>query len=150
VVAGLEATGVEGHWVDNAVVGPIYVISGHLGSASAAPVRPGAQIAVQLLDAAGRSVGQPAAMVGGPLPEAWLRERHPAELRALHERSSRAWAEATFASRPGSRFHAVLARVPAAARRFAFVAVPLEPVPEAPSAPAAPAPDTSPGPSPAT
>jgi predicted Zn finger-like uncharacterized protein len=136
VVAGLEATGVEGHWIDNAVVGPIYVISGNLGSAGTEPVRPGAQIAVQLLDGAGQGVGQPAAMVGSPLPEAWLRERPPSELRALHEQSSRAWADATFTSRPGSRFHAVLARVPAGARRFAFVAVPLAPLPPEPAAPA--------------
>ena len=147
VVAGLEATEVEGHWVDNAVVGPIYVISGNLGSAAATPVRPGAQIAIQLLDGGGQSLGQPAAVVGSPLPEAWLRERHPAELRALHEQSSRAWAEATFASRPGSRFHAVLARVPASARRFALVAVPLAPLPELPPEPTAPAP---PSPSPET
>jgi predicted Zn finger-like uncharacterized protein len=125
-VAGLEALQVRGRWLDNAVAGPIFVVSGRLHSAGPGAVVPQARIVVRLYDASGVPLAHEVGSVGPALPEAWLREQDPAALQDRQAQEAVALARAPFWPDRSLSFQAVLGRLPEAAQRFDLVAVPLE------------------------
>jgi predicted Zn finger-like uncharacterized protein len=123
-LAGLEATGIAGRFVEHAILGSLYVVSGELHNAGAQPKAPGARLAVRLLDAQGRPLEAAGASLAPPVGTVWLREADPAQLRAVREEGARYLAQAALA--PGARvaFEAVFEVLPDAARRFDLVAEP--------------------------
>jgi predicted Zn finger-like uncharacterized protein len=133
--SGLEATGVEGHWLDNAAAGPIYVISGELRRAGSRPAAPGAWLAVRLFDESGVLLAEEAAAAGPALPEARLREEDPRQLRAAQAQDALAMARAPLMAGEAWPFQAILTHLPEAASRFDLAAIPLEVPPPAPEAP---------------
>ncbi len=114
--AGFRAEDVRARWVENAVGGPLLVVSGRLGPAAGTGGAEG-PLAVRLLDARGEPLPA-AAPVGPPFPERALRERSPAELRTSQERAAPDFARL----HPGESvpFQALFAEVPAAAARLAL------------------------------
>jgi predicted Zn finger-like uncharacterized protein len=133
--AGLEATAVEGRWLDNAAAGPIYVISGELLRAGSRPAVPGAWLAVRLFDEDGVLLVEEAAAAGPALPEARLREDDPRKLRAAQAQGALAMAGAPLGPGDAWAFQAILNPLPEAASRFDLAAIPLEVPPPAPEAP---------------
>ncbi len=112
---GFELRGISARWIDNAIVGRLYVISGKLrrsrGSRNVTP------LAVQLLDANGRSIDLPIAAIGPKIPERFLRETNPADLVELQNERA-----AHFAATADSwlSFAAVVPAVPLLAESFEF------------------------------
>ncbi len=133
--AGLEATGIEGRWLDNAAAGPIYVISGELLRAGSRPAVSGAWLAVRLFDENGVLLVEEAAAVGPALPEARLREEDPRELRAAQARGALAMAGASLVPGDAWAVQAILSHLPPAASRFDLAAIPLKAAAPAPEAP---------------
>ncbi len=130
---GLEALHVEGRWLENAIAGPIYVISGELANPGPSQLVPGARLVVRLLDDRGTAIAEESAALGPPLPRRQLRETHPRELRAIHADGALRLAWAPIRAGERRPFQAVLSDVPAAAGRFELHAIPIEepaPVPE--------------------
>jgi predicted Zn finger-like uncharacterized protein len=125
-LAGIEASAVEGRLVENALAGPIYVVSAELRNPEARPVVPGARFVVRLLDAHGAPLGVEPAAVAPALGERRLRESDPRALREIQARAGEAFAGATLAPRSGVRVHAVVGRLPQDARRFELEAVPVK------------------------
>jgi predicted Zn finger-like uncharacterized protein len=117
-LAGIEAASVEGRWLENAATGPIYVVEGDLRRSTPAGGPLGAQLEVQLLDAAGAAIGAAAAAVGPAIPVGRLHEQDPRSLMEAQERAAPQLARARLA--PGQRlpFHAVFAELPSEAKGF--------------------------------
>jgi predicted Zn finger-like uncharacterized protein len=117
-LTGLEASDVEGRWVENATLGPLYVVSGELHNPGSEPKAPGAKLVVRLLDAQGVPIEAAAASVGPPLGALLLREGRPGDLRALGEAGALELARTAVA--PGARiaFEAAVLDLPDGARRF--------------------------------
>jgi predicted Zn finger-like uncharacterized protein len=129
----LEAVDVQGRWVENAVSGPIFVVSGRLRSAGGGRVVPGAWLAVRLIDPGGALIADRAGALGPALPTARLREENPRDLRAMQ--ASGALAMAWSAIDPGDELplQAILSDLPDGAQRFDWVAIPAQeaaPIPE--------------------
>jgi predicted Zn finger-like uncharacterized protein len=123
-LAGLEATGIAGRWVEHAILGSLYVVSGELHNAGTQPKAPGARLVVRLLDARGQPLEAAGASLAPPVGAVWLREADPAQLRAVREEGARYLARSALA--PGARvaFEAVFEALPHAARRFDLAAEP--------------------------
>jgi predicted Zn finger-like uncharacterized protein len=124
---GVEATSVEGRWIENVLAGPIYVISGSLRFTGSTPA--GSLLAVELLDRQGRALDVPRAPVGPVLAARSLREEDPALLTKTHAQAALRLARVPLAGGERRRFQAVFADVPPAAVAFRLV--------EGPGAPAA-------------
>jgi predicted Zn finger-like uncharacterized protein len=140
-VAGLEAQVARARYVENAVAGPLYVISGELRNPGTGTAQPGERMGVRLVDARGRDlVGAPAPL-GPPLTERELREWPPDRLAREQEEGALRLAQVPL--RPGQRwlFDAVLAGIPAAAAGFRFELAPAPP--DAPPPPGPPSPSVS-------
>jgi predicted Zn finger-like uncharacterized protein len=144
----LEARDVSGRWLENAVAGDVFVVSGLLGATADAGRGPGVRLVVRLVDADGHVLEQEAAPVGPALAESRLREESPRALRVELDRGSRALAWEPLRAGETRSFQALLAAVPERARGFELVAIPLEaPAPASPeSAAEAAASDRSPAP----
>jgi len=121
-VAGLEATGVEGRWVENEALGALYVVSGELRNPGSETRAPGARLFVRLLDAEGRAVGVAAADVAPRLDVRVLQEAGPEQLRAAGELGGLELARMPVPPGSGLRFEAVVLDLPEAAQRFDLVA----------------------------
>jgi len=121
-IAGLEAHGVEGKWIDNSVTGPIYVISGTLRPGSASPTT-GVELRVRLIDGGGDPVSSESAAIGPAIPTRQLREANPLDLRQQQERGARRFAAGRLAAAERRPFHALFERVPPAAAAFEIYAV---------------------------
>jgi len=121
-LAGLEATGVAGRWVENATLGSLYVVSGELHNPGSETKVPGARLVVRLLDAQGVPVEEAATSLGPPLGALLLREGRPEDLREIGEAGALDLARTAVA--PGSRirFEAVVLDLPDTARRFDLAA----------------------------
>jgi len=119
-VGGLEARVARARFVENAVAGPLYVVSGELRNPGAAALQPGDRLGVRLVDAQGRDLPVPAAPLGPPKTEPELREWQPERL--VREQAEGALRLAQVPLRPGQRwlFDAVLSEVPAPAAGFRF------------------------------
>jgi predicted Zn finger-like uncharacterized protein len=123
-VAGFEAHGVEARWLDNLVVGPVYVVSGELRNPGSRAIAAGAPLALQLLDATGQPIPGAAAALGPAQSERHLRELAPEELAERIESGAQWLAHIPIG--PGSRrgFQAVIADLPELAARYRFEARP--------------------------
>jgi predicted Zn finger-like uncharacterized protein len=131
-LAGLEATAIEGRFVENAIVGPLYVVRGELVNPGPEPRAPGARLVMRLLDAEGTPLDAPATSLAPPTPEARLREAHPRELRRAHEAGALELARTPLAPGARIRFEAVVESLPEAARRFDLVVADSGASPEGP------------------
>jgi hypothetical protein len=132
-VAGVEIAELQGRWLENAVAGPMYVVSGRLENPSTHLVTTEGRLALRLLDARGGVVDGDAAPVGLPLPEPQLRADDPRELQARLGMESRTLARVPFEPGASRRFQAVLPAPPDAALRFDLVSLPLDQAPAAPA-----------------
>ena len=117
-IASLDVGGIRGRWIENAVAGPIYVVSGDLGAASSTPG--GSLLRIRLLDAAGTPIAAESAAVGPRVPEEQVREWNLWDLRQVQEGGALRIAREPFA--PGERrpFLAVLGSLPASSSAFEF------------------------------
>jgi predicted Zn finger-like uncharacterized protein len=123
-VAGLDARGLEGRWIENASGDWLYVVSGQLTGAGR-PVRPGARLSLRLLDASGAPLVDEAADFGPALPMSTLRERSPEALRDGQSGAAASLAWQPIPPRSGVRVAAVVSEMPRQAARFELVAVPV-------------------------
>jgi predicted Zn finger-like uncharacterized protein len=130
-VAGLEAGDVQGRWIENAIAGPIYVVSGELRAATSAPLPTGSLLRIRLLDAAGAPIGAGSAAVGPLVSAEQLREWDLRDLVELQEARALRLAWSPLAAGARRPFHAILGDVPAAAAAFEFqVATAARPAPK--------------------
>jgi predicted Zn finger-like uncharacterized protein len=116
VLDGMEAESVEGRWIENAVAGPIFVVSGTLRTTGRGSAM--APLQVQILDEGGDVLDIPPAPVGPALARRALREQDPAILTAAHGRASQWLAQAPIAGGERRRFQAVFTELPPAAAAF--------------------------------
>ncbi len=140
-LAGLEAQGISGRWVENAVSGSLFVVSGRLVNPTPQAARLGTRIGVRLLDANGARLPVELAAAGPVLLERELREADPAGLQARQAEGGLALAAERIQPGQSIAFEAVVGAVPLAASRFL-----LEPLAPGRGAPPATAGDPSPGP----
>jgi predicted Zn finger-like uncharacterized protein len=117
-LAGLEAQGISGRWVENAVSGSLYVVSGRLVNPNAQAAALGTRIGVRLLDANGARLPLELAAAGPVLPERELREADPAGLQVRQAEGSLALAAELIQPGQSVAFEAVVGVVPLAASRF--------------------------------
>jgi predicted Zn finger-like uncharacterized protein len=130
-VAGLEAEAVRGRWIENAVAGPIYVISGELRAGSSALLPTGSLLRIRLLDADGTPIAAESAAVGPLVSAKQLRQWNLRDLRQLQEAAALRLAWYPFAAGERRPFHAILGRLPPSAAAFEFqVTAAASPVPE--------------------
>jgi predicted Zn finger-like uncharacterized protein len=109
-IGSMRLQDVSGHWIDNLVAGPLFVVSGVVENAG-----PGAatRLLVELLDAHGRRLESPPVFVGPALSAQALREEDPRSLQRVQEGRRLSAGEA----RP---FHAIVPGVPLEASSFRF------------------------------
>ena len=119
-VAGFEVVHVEGRWVENAVAGPIYVVTGAFHNAGGGRAAPGSVLRVRLIDAHGAAMVAESAAVGPPIPTMRLRESNPRDLRAAQERAAPAILHDPLERRKRRPFMAVLGDIPGGAVAFDF------------------------------
>jgi predicted Zn finger-like uncharacterized protein len=112
-VAGFEVAQIEGHWVENAAAGSIYVVSGALHSTGGTRPAPDSVLKVRLLDAHGAEVLAESGVVGPPIATLRLRESNLDDLRAAQERAASAILHDPLGRRKRRPFMAVLGEVPA-------------------------------------
>jgi predicted Zn finger-like uncharacterized protein len=121
-VAGLYTESIHGRWIENAVAGPIYVVSGGLHARSAASLPGETLLRIRLLDASGAPIAAESAVVAPPLTTEQLREWNLPDLREVQEAGAvrQAWEPLA----PGDRrpFVAIVGRVPPSAAAFEFQA----------------------------
>ena len=113
--AGFEADQIVGRWVDNAVAGSIYVVSGRIRGAPGSDWASQKSLGIRLFDTKGREIDRAPIPLGPVVPERILRESSPAELDAFQTRRADRIAAA------GTRwvpFEAVLTDLPRFAGRF--------------------------------
>jgi len=122
-VAGLEASALEGRWVENRAGQSLFIISGELRSAAGIHT-PGARLGVRLLDATGAPLAGEAAVLAAAPSARELRETAPAELLQAQADASLTLAWRAFAPSRAVRFAAVVPELPSAARRFELTASP--------------------------
>jgi predicted Zn finger-like uncharacterized protein len=145
-VAGFELVQARGRWIENALAGPILVVSGELRNPGPAPRALGSAVVVSLLESDGTPIEASVATAGAPFGDQRLRERDPLELRAEAERAAGALAARELAPGESLPFDAVFERAPGGAERFDLDTKPIaHPVPEAPAPPSA-VPPTQPPP----
>jgi hypothetical protein len=118
--AGFEADQIVGRWVDNAVSGPIYVVSGRIRGAPGSDRASQKSLGIRLFDTTGREIDRAPIPLGPAVPERILRESSPAELDAFQTR--RAGRIAAVGTRWVS-FEAVLTDLPRFAGRFELQAL---------------------------
>lgn len=117
---GLVADRIEGRWLENAVAGPIYVISGNLHRDSGARVAAGSRLQIQLVDGTGSAIDRAPIWIGPELPHRVLRESSPAEIEALQAHRA---ADLVAGTIDESSFVAIVADLPDSAERFELQAV---------------------------
>ncbi len=118
--AGFEADQITGRWVDNAVAGSIYVVSGRVRRASGADRAARNTLGLRLIDAKGRSIDRAPIPLAPSVPERILREARPAEIDAFQAR--RAGRIAAVGER-WVAFEAVVTELPRFASRFELEAI---------------------------
>jgi len=119
-LAELEAREISGRWVENAVAGSVFVVSGQLANPTAAPAALQSPIGVRLLDANGARLPGEAVVAGPVLMERELREADPAGIQARQAEAGRVLAAALIQPGESLAFEAVVGPVPLAAARFAL------------------------------
>ena len=122
VVEGMEVESVEGLWIENALAGPIFAVSGILRTTGHSPVV--VPLHVQLLDERGDVLDVPPAPVGPVFARRALREQDPAILIEAHSRASHRLARVPVAGGKRRRFQAVFIDLPPAAAAFRLTPAP--------------------------
>jgi predicted Zn finger-like uncharacterized protein len=118
--AGFEADQIAGRWVDNAVAGSIYVVSGRIRGAPGSDRASQKSLGIRLFDTAGREIDRAPIPLAPAVPERILREASPAELDAFQtRRAGRIAAVGT----SWVSFEAVLTDLPRIAGRFELQAL---------------------------
>jgi predicted Zn finger-like uncharacterized protein len=136
----LQAEIVASGWIDNAVAGPVYVVSGQLrGSGNGEPVTLGG-LGIELLDASGAALALPVTLIADPFHPIDLREHAPDALARDVESGARSLARNRLGSGDAVPFQAVFADLPPEAVRFRLIQTPITPE----AAPPAQAPATEP------
>lgn len=125
----VRAHDLRGRFVENALAGPLFLVSAELRNASAAPQRPGEALRVVLLAHDGSRLPTAQAWVAAAPDERVLREASPEAIRAGLERGARRLAETELAPDASVRVAALLEDVPAQAVRFALEEVPIAELP---------------------
>jgi predicted Zn finger-like uncharacterized protein len=120
---GFELDRIAGRWVENAVAGPVYVVSGQIRRASGTRSDLSTQLELRLIDSAGRTLDATPVVVGPKLPERILRESDPSRIQALQAQQAPTFAAAAAAWLP---FEAVVVEMPEAAARFELEVVAVE------------------------
>jgi hypothetical protein len=117
-VGGFRAEELRVRWVENALGGPLFVVSGRLRPVPGTLRPVEGPLAVRLLDSTGEPLASATTPVGPPFPEQALRERDPRELRAAQARAALQFARLY----PGESapFEALFTQVPPGAARFAL------------------------------
>jgi len=116
-IAGVEAHGLEGRWIDNSIAGPIYVVSGTLRPGADAPTAATA-LRVYLVDSHGDPVSAESAAIGPPVATRDLREASPRDLRERLERAAPRFAATPLAAADRRPFQAIFERIPPPAAAF--------------------------------
>jgi len=114
---GVEATNVQGAFVENAHSGPLYVVTGELEATARAAVSKALQ--VELVRSDGQPVPGATAWAGPVLEEVEVREWPPERIQLAHQRGARQLTGSLAATGP-RRFQAVFVVVPADAADFAL------------------------------
>ena len=122
-VGGLLAERIEGQFVENALGGRLYVVTGRLKNASDRPFALGAPLRLGLVDEDGLHLAVRAAYVGWTLPEKRLREDPPDALAAALEAGARQWVMRALEPGESRRFAAVFPSLPREAQRLSFEVV---------------------------
>lgn len=118
LLGDLRVDGVEARIVENAVAGPLYVVSGELHNPGQGPSVTGARVLIQLLDGSGAALAEPPVPVGVAPSEASLRMEEPELLLARQGDDADALARTTLAPGESIAIAALLPRVPGGARGF--------------------------------
>jgi len=118
--AGFEADQIVGRWVDNAVAGSLYVVSGRVRRAADSVAGAQNSLGIGLIDANGRAIDRPPVPLAPSIPESVLREASPTEIGALQQR--RAF-EITAVGERWASFEVVLSDLPRNADRFELQAL---------------------------
>jgi predicted Zn finger-like uncharacterized protein len=121
-LGALTAEDLDARLVDNAVAGPVVVVSGALRNESSAPQRIGSAVTVVALDERGSAIEAESAIARPAFSPETLRAENPRDLAASAKSAAAALADRTLA--PGEKvgFDAVFAQPPVAAARFALEA----------------------------
>jgi predicted Zn finger-like uncharacterized protein len=118
--AGFEADQIVGRWVDNAIAGSIYVVSGRVRRASGSDRAAQKTLGIRLIDTNGREINRAPIPLAPTVPERILRESSPGEIDTFQAR--RAGRIAAVGERWIS-FEAVLIDLPRFAGRFELQAI---------------------------
>lgn len=119
-VAGFDVTEARARILDNAVAGPVLVVSGRLRNPEAAPRALGAPLRAQLLDAAGAPLDGATVLAGPALSARQLREDAPERLRAVQEAGAAEFARQPVEAGGELPFDAIFGPLPLRAARVAF------------------------------
>jgi predicted Zn finger-like uncharacterized protein len=118
-LGALELRSVRARQIENAVAGPIWVVSGELWNPSDEPRAVGATFAVSLLDRAGAPIGAAEATLNAALSTQRLREEDPARLREEADAAASELAAKVLAPGASVAVDAVFATPAREATRFA-------------------------------
>jgi predicted Zn finger-like uncharacterized protein len=113
-VGGVQVDQVSGRWVDNLVVGDLYVVSAQMQRDAAAASGPEDGLFLILLDVRGERIKRAPVPFGPPLPDALLRQVDPSDLQRV------ATQQRFFGPGVSRRIEAVIPSVPASASAFRF------------------------------
>ena len=122
-IAGFEVLSIKGRWVENAVSGPIYVVSGELHARASEPLPAGSLLRIRLLDAAGAPIAVESAAVGPPIPSHRVREWNLRDLRDAQEAGALGMARRPVVPGQPRLFVAVLGALPGTAAAYEFQVV---------------------------
>jgi predicted Zn finger-like uncharacterized protein len=118
--AGFEADQIVGRWVDNAVAGSIYVVSGRIRSTPGSDQTSQKGLGIRLFDTTGREINRAPIPLAPEIPERILRESSLTELDAFQaRRAGRVAAVGT----SWLSFEAVVTDLPRSAGRFELQAL---------------------------
>ncbi len=119
-VAGFDVTDARARILDNAVAGPVLVVSGRLRNSEAAPRALGTPLRVRLLDATGTPLEGATVLAGPALSPRQLREHAPERLRAVQESGAAELARRPVEAGGVLPFDAIFGPLPAGAAGVAF------------------------------
>ena len=120
---GFELQGVSARWIDNAVAGRVFVVTGKIKRSEGTTPWNVTPLAVRLLDARGKALDLPLTAIGPQIPDDYLRSTSPTDL--VEMQRGRAGQFAAFAG-TWLQFDAVIPEIPTRAERFEFSPIVLD------------------------
>ena len=118
--AGFEADQIVGRWVDNAVAGSIYVVSGRIRGAPSSDRAARKAVGIRLIDTTGQEIDRALIPLAPTVPERILRESSAAELDDFQTRRA---GQIAAVGESWVSFEAVLTGLPPFAGRFELQAL---------------------------